>query len=131
MIEPKFFDYVKMISQTKEIPEFDAHFEKEYNPFIINRFFSLMSDTSLLVANAINKNYGMSKKNHFLFLHGMVRKGKRFHRGKWPKMPKNKRIEFLMDEYDYSHKRATEASRLITDEQIIKMKEAKQQGGAL
>lgn len=130
ILEPKLFDYIKMISETKEIPEFDDHFEKTYAPFMVNRFFSLIPDNSILVVQLLNRNYSMSKKNHFLFLHGMVRKGKRFHRGKWPKMQKNSKIEFLMEEYNYSHKRATEAGRLITDDQIIEMKQAKETGGA-
>jgi len=122
------FDYIKMITTTKEMPEFDDHFEKTYNPFMTNRALSLFGDNSVVIANAVNKNYGMSKKNHFLFLHSMVRKGKRKN-SKWPKFIKEDKISFIMEEYNYSYKRAKEASVLISDEQLLEMRKSKQQGG--
>jgi hypothetical protein len=127
MAEIGLFDYIKMISLTKEMPEFDEHFEKVYQPFLVNRFFSLCADNSVVIANLLNKNYEMSKKNHFLFLSTMIRKGKRYN--KWPKKQTDERVKFIMEEYDYSYKRAKEASFLITDEQILEMRQAYDQGG--
>lgn len=123
------FDYINMISQTKEIPEFDAHFEKTYSPFVVNRFFSLFKDNSVIIANTLNRNCEISKKNHFLFLHSMIRRSKRF--SKWPKKNNNERINFLMEVFNYSHKRAKEASMLITDEQITELHKADFKGGIL
>ncbi len=37
MSEPGLFDYIKMLNQSKEIPEFDEHFEKIYSTFMVNR----------------------------------------------------------------------------------------------
>lgn len=123
------FDYIKMLSYTKKLPEFDEEFEKTYAPFMVNRFFSLFRDSSVVVANLLNRNYGMTKQNHFLFLHGMIRKGNRIHKGKWPKRPKDADIELVMDEFEYSYKRAVEVMCLITDEQLTKMREARDTGG--
>ena len=124
------FTYIKMIELTKEIPEFDAEFEKIYSPFMVNRYFSLHKDESVLIANAINKNYNMSKRLHFLFMHSMIRKGKRPY-SKWPKRPADAKIQFIMEEYNYSYRRAKEASVFITDDQITEMKAAKSTGGVL
>lgn len=129
MAEPGLFDYIKMISWTKEIPEFDAHFEKVYTPFVVNRFFSLFQGNDVIIANALNKNYGMSKTNHFLFLHGMIRKSKRF--SKWPKEQKDDRVKFIMEVYNYSYKRAKEANVLLSDEDLSEIREAMKKGGKM
>jgi hypothetical protein len=121
---------MKMLSYTKKIPEFDDEFEKNYSPFMVNRFFSLFRDSSVVVANMLNKNYGISKKDHFLFLHGMIRKGNRIHKGKWPKKAKDADIEMIMEEYNYSYKRAVEVSNLITKEQLTEMQTDRYKGGA-
>lgn len=124
---PKLWDYIKMISQTKEIPEFDEHFEKTYEPFMVSRSFSLSGDNSVIVAQAINKSTKLSKKSHFLFLHGLVRRGKRFN--KWPKQLKEKRILTIMEMFDYSYAKAKESSGFISDEDIKAFEDSKDTGG--
>lgn len=123
------FDYIKMISYTKKIPEFDEEFQKNYAPFMVNRFFSLFRDSSVVIANLLNKNYGMTKENHFIFLHGMIRKGNRFYKGKWPKRAEDVDIFLVMEEYNYSYKRAVEIMPLITDKQLTEMRAARDTGG--
>lgn len=127
MEEPKLFDYIKMISQTKEIPDFDEHFRKTYNQFMVNRFFSLCGGNECCIASVLNKNYGMSNKSHFMFLHTLIRKGKRY--TKWPKQMKDAKVKALMDIYQYSYKRASEVVQFISDDQLADILSAKSTGG--
>lgn len=123
----KLFDYINMISQSKKMPEFDEHFEKNYQPFMVNRFFSLCQDNSILVANIVNKNYKMSKRDHFLFLHGTVKSAKRYN--KWPKKMKEDRISFIQDVFEYSYDKAKVANNILSDEQLDLLREHLDTGG--
>jgi hypothetical protein len=127
--ESNIWNYIKMISETKEIPEFDDTFEKLYNQFVVNRAMSLYGDTSVLIANMINTSSKMTNKNHFLFLHAMIRKGKRW--SKWPKKTSDSKIDFIMEEFNYSKAKAKEVVNLITDMDIKSMKKDKDTGGAI
>lgn len=125
--EPKLFDFIKMISQTKEIPEFDEHFEKNYSQFVVNRFFSLFQENSAILANEMNKGKDIPSKQHFLFLHSVIRKSSRF--TKWPKKIEDKKINFLMEVYEYSFQKAKSCSDLINDDQIKELEAMFYEGG--
>jgi hypothetical protein len=117
---PQLFDYIKMISTTKEIPEFDEHFEKTYVPFIVNRFFSLFNGNAAVIANEANSFSSVPKKLHFMFLHNLIRKGKRY--SKWPKMEKDGKILFLMEVYNYNYRKAREICNLISEKQMEELR---------
>lgn len=106
-----------------ENPE-ESH--KNYNPFIINRGFSMNMDT-VLIANEININHEINKHAQYLFYNHSVRPGKRYiawH--KKDKEDKNEKIKNIQILYNYSRKKAEEVCDLIDEEKI---KEKIKKGG--
>lgn len=121
------WDYINMISSSKIMPDFDDEFNKVYNPFLVNRFFSLTCEANIVIINEINKMPALGKKEHFLFLHKIIPKSKR--RNVWPKKKKDEKIEFLMEAFQCSYEKARSFSDLITDEQIEKINASTYKGG--
>jgi len=119
--------YISMITTTKEIPEFDEHFEKVYSPFMVNRFFSFLGESSMVIVNEINETPGLGKREHFIFLHAAIRKSKR--RSKWEKQPKDEKVKLLSDVYECSVEKAKTFADLISDEQMSTIHDLVFKGG--
>jgi hypothetical protein len=126
--EISLWDYIGMITTSKKIPEFDENFERVYSPFVVNRFFSNLGDYSTVLANQINKTPGLGKREHFIFLHSVVRKGKT--RGKWEKRKKDEKLEILSEVYKCSVEKAKAFADLITEKQMESIQEVLYKGGA-
>lgn len=120
------FDYIKMLSTTKKIPEFDEHFNKKYSPFLVNRFFSLHNGSTTMIVNELNK-YNMSKEQHFMFLYHTIRKGNRW--SKWPKRLSSNKIKKIQEVFNYSEQKAKAASEIISDKQMKEIDEIFYKGG--
>ena len=121
------FDYVKEILQGKKQLIVDELTEKEYNPFIINRSLSYHKDC-VLFANEMNRRHFIDKKLQNDFLLNTVRAKKRPF-SKWLKPESSDDIECLKILYGYSDQKALEALRLLSDDQIQKLKEKTHKGG--
>ena len=107
------FDFLNSINQTKiSLMDEDPGCEREYNPFLANRGLSYFLDT-IFLANEMNRIPGLGKKLQYDFLRISVRARKRY--SKWIKDESNDRIEALKTLYGYSHTKAKQAVKLISE----------------
>jgi hypothetical protein len=121
------FDYVNDILYGKKNLIVDAATEKEYVPFLANKSLSYQYDC-VMFANEMNIHHHLDKKLQFDFLLNTVRAKKRPF-SKWLKSESSYDIECLKILYVYSDQKALEALRLLSDEQIQKLKEKTHKGG--
>jgi len=104
----------------------DAAWDKEYQPFIINRAFSYHPDTVML-ANEMNRMNHLQKAAQNDYYHGIVRKRKRW--SPWHKAAPVGDVEILKEVYGYSDRRATEALAMIPKAELERMKARWTKGG--
>ena len=121
------FDYATAILQSKQQLIVDEITEKNYNPFLINRALSQHKDC-LAFANEMNSRHYLEKKLQFDFLLNTVRSMKR-PVAKWAKAEKNDDLECIKLAYGLSDSKARDALRLLSKEQIQKIKEETFTGG--
>jgi hypothetical protein len=110
----------------KDLYRSDSSWDKEYQPFIINRAFSYHPDTVIL-ANEMNRRSHLEKGAQNDYYHAIIRKRKRW--SPWHKAPPVGDVEILKEVYGYSDRRATEAIAIIPKEELTKMKEKWTKGG--
>ena len=121
------FDYVNAIMQSKKQLIVDELTEKEYNPFLTNRSLWYHKDC-IMYANEMNRRHFVDKKLQNDFLLNTVRSLKRPF-AKWVKVEISEDIECIKTVYGFSDTKAQEAFRLLSKEQIQKLKEKTQTGG--
>ena len=121
------FDYVNAILQNKKQIIVDEITEKDYVPFMTNRSLSYHKDC-IIYANEMNRRHFLDKKLQNDFLLNTVRSVKRPF-AKWVKSEKSEDIECVKMVYGLSDSKAREALRLLSDEQIQKLKEKTNTGG--
>ena len=121
------FDYVRSINEkTGNMMDIDPEAERDYVPFVVNRGFSFGNDT-ILYANEMNIRPNTDKRMQYDYLYNSIRRRKRF--DKWIKAngEDDGAIEFLMEYYMVSRKRATEYYRMIPKERLASI--LKSRGG--
>ena len=121
------FDYVNAILQNKKELIVDDVTEKAYVPFMVNRSLSYHYDC-IAYANEMNRRHFLDKKLQNDFLLNTVRSRKRPF-AKWVKTEKSEDIECIKQVYGLSDSKAREALRLLSEEQIQKLKEQTFTGG--
>ena len=121
------FDYVNSILQNKKNLIVDELTEKDYSPFLVNRTLSYHNDC-ILYANEMNRRHLADKKLQYDFLLNTVRSQKRPF-AKWVKAEKSEDLECIKQVFGLSDQKAREAKRLLSDEQIQKLKEQTDTGG--
>jgi len=121
------FDFVNSINYSKEDLIVDERTEKEYNPFIVNRAMGFGPDT-VIAGNEMNSRHHLDNKMQYDFLKSTVRKAKRYN--KWIKAEESD-IEAIQKFFGYSFFKATEALRILNEDQIdrIKLHLSMSQGG--
>ena len=126
---PGLFDYIKMLSQTKEMPVFDEHFNKTYNQYVTNMYFSLYQDTAMLANELQYRVTELSNRLHFLFLHRMIPRRKR----EWVQWYKPEamtpKLELVMNVYNYNRVKAQNALSLLSKEDIKALNNMQFKGG--
>ena len=100
--------------------------EKTYNPFLTNLALSYFPDT-IQFANMMNKNSHIDHLLQYSFLLNIIRKRKRF--SKWFKKNDDDVLEMVIEYYGYSVNKAKEALKILTDDQLEKIKEKMTKGG--
>lgn len=105
----------------------DTETEKSYAPYVVNRCLSYFPDT-LLHANEMNRLNFLDKKVQYDYYLGSIRARKRF--SKWLKKEENGDIELVKNYFGYSEKRAREAIRILSKEQIANIKKEMDIGGS-
>lgn len=100
----------------------DPEAQKAYLPFMVNRALSMHQD-SLFYANEMNLYSQLDKKTQIDFYLNTIRPRKRPF-VKWSKPIKVEDLDAVKTYYGYSDRRAMEAMKLLTEEQItfIKMR---------
>lgn len=122
------FDFVNAINKSKEnLFETRNYTESDYNKFIVNRAMSQYSDT-IFIANEANKILNnIPNKSHFSFYRFIVPSKKRY--SKWGKSDISKKVETIMQFYDYSLQRALEVESIFSEDDVKNMKEIMDTGG--
>lgn len=121
------FDYVTAILQNKKKLIVDELTEKSYAPFLTNRSLSYHRDC-IFYANEMNRYHQIDKKLQNDFLINIVRSQKRPF-AKWVKAEKSEDLECIKQIFGFSESKAREAVRLLSKEQIKKLKEQTDIGG--
>lgn len=123
-----FFDFLNAINTTKkDLIKEDPQSEKDYVPFMINRGLSYFPDT-IFYANEMNKYASIPKDWQFAFYMKSVKPKKRF--SKWHKKDQNSDdLKLIMQAYEYSAVRASEALELLSDTQLSELRASYSTGG--
>ncbi len=121
------FDYVNEILRGKTNLIIDEETEKGYVPFLVNRALSYHYDT-VLYANEMNRRHQIDKKLQNDFFINTVRSKKRSI-VKWAKTNKDENMQYVKKAYGLSDAKALDALRLLSQEQIQKLKEHTDTGG--
>ena len=116
-------DWLNSINFTKEDLSEDI---SSYPPFIVNRCLSGHLDC-ILFANEMNKNHHISKDMQYLFYLNSLRKKKRF--SPWLRKDKVKDLECVKQYYGYSNEKASQALKILTQEQLDFIKQRLDTGG--
>jgi hypothetical protein len=124
----KLSEYLNAINYTKTnlLDTEDESVEKEYTPFVVNRCLSYFIDTVLYV-NEMNRLPHTDKKMQFEYLLTSIRKNKRY--SKWLRRESEENLDLVKQFYGYSDTKAREILDIITDDDIIWMKQMIDTGG--
>ena len=116
-------DWLNSINFTKE--DLTEH-TKEYPPYIINRCLSGHLDC-VMFANEMNKYHHLDKDMQYSFYLNSLRKKKRF--SPWLRKDKVTDLECVKQYYGYSNEKASQALKVLSNEQIEFIKQRLDTGG--
>ena len=120
-------DWLNSINFTKEnLIEEDDSLKKEYPPFIVNKCLSGHLDC-ILFANEMNKYHFLDKDMQYNFYINILRKKKRF--SPWLRKDKITNLEYVKQYYGYSNEKASQALKILSNEQIEFIKKRLDTGG--
>ena len=120
-------DWLNSINFNKEnLIEEDSTLAKEYPPFIINKCLSGHLDCVLL-ANEMNRYHFLDKDMQYNFYLNILRKRKRF--SPWVRKEKISDLEFVKKYYGYSNEKAAQVLKILTNEQLLFIKQKLDTGG--
>lgn len=119
-------EFLNSINYSKKNIMMDSQSEKAYAPYVVNRCLSYFPDT-LLHANEMNRLSFLDKRVQYDYYLQTIRARKRF--SKWLKKEESSDIDLVKEYFGYSDKRAREALRVLTPEQIKSIKKEMNIGG--
>ena len=120
-------DWLNSINFNKQnLLEEDPLREKKYPAFIINKCLSGFVDT-VMFSNEINQYPGLDNKLQYDFYLNSIRKKKRF--SPWLRKDKVQDLECVKQYYGYSNEKASQALKILTQEQLIFIKQRLDIGG--
>mgnify|MGYP003126729108 CR=1 FL=1 len=122
------FDFLNNITHKKiNIMDIDNEIEKDYVPYVINKFLSQHIDT-IEDADTMNSMSHLPNKLQFDYLINSIRK--KFRRAeKWLKSETDLDISAVKEYYNYSNQKARDAIRILTAEEISYIKKKIYKGG--
>ena len=120
MSDKTVFDVIKNINVNKN-EEIRNEMISLYDLFIINKAFSLHSDT-IFYANVMNMNSQISKKLQYDYYMNSIKK-----RNRWVKWPKKKTdkddiVNFISNHLSMNYKNATNISKILTISEISEIR---------
>jgi hypothetical protein len=116
-------DWLNSINFTKE--DLSEH-TKDYPPYIINRCLSGHLDC-VMFTNEMNLHHHLDKDMQYSFYLNSLRKRKRF--SPWLRKDKVTDLECIKKYYGYSNEKASQALKILTQEQINFIKQRLDTGG--
>ena len=125
MIELK--DWLNSVNFNKEnLIKDDPDIIKQYPPYIVNRCLSGHLDC-IMFANEMNMYNFLDKDMQYSFYLNTLRKRKRF--SPWLRKDKVQDLECVKQYYGYSNEKASQALKILTQEQITFIKQRLDTGG--
>ena len=121
-------DYLNSINQSKEnlMDSDDPGWEKNYPSYVINKCMSHHYDT-IMYANEMNMCQHIDNKLQYDFFINTVRSRKRF--SPWDKKQKMNDLDVVKQYYGYSNEKASQALKILTQEQLDFIKQRLDTGG--
>ena len=120
-------DWLNSINFNKnDLMEMDSSLKKEYPPFIINKCLSGHLDC-IMFANEMNKSHFLDKDMQYTFYLNTLRKKKRF--SPWLRKDKVSDLEYVKSYYGYNNENASQAMKILSNEQIEFIKQRLDTGG--
>lgn len=102
--------------------------EKDYVAFIVNRALSYHIDC-ILYANELNQLPNLDAKLQYHYYMHSIRAYKRKY-VPWVKKEKSENVNLLAEYYGFSRTKARDVVAMVTDEEMAKIKEYLDKGGA-
>lgn len=125
--QTKIWQYYDAVSARRDVSILDdPDFDKEYQPFLINRGLSYHED-AVLSANLMNERAALDKKLQVLFLINTLRPRKRF--SQWVKSSVSDDARTVAEYYGCSLRHARDLVSLHTSEQLAYMQSRLEKGG--
>lgn len=125
------FDFVNAASHTKQdliAASADPNETvKQYNPFIVNKAFSMWEDT-ILHANEMNKAHNLFKGAQFSYYLSVLRPRKRF--SKWHKVDKSADLDVIQEYYQCNRTVAKGYLKVLTPEALKEINNKMTKGGS-
>ena len=120
-------DWLNSLNFTKEnLVQEDPSLAKDYPPYIINRCLSGHMDCIMFV-NEMNKYHFLDKDIQYEFYLNTLRKRKRF--SPWLRKDKISDLEVVKRYYGYSNEKASQALKILSNEQLNFIKQRLDTGG--
>ena len=120
-------DWLNSLNFTKEnLIQEDPSLSKDYPPYIINRCLSGHMDCIMFV-NEMNKYHFLDKDIQYEFYLNTLRKRKRF--SPWLRKDKISDLEVVKRYYGYSNEKASQALKILSNEQLNFIKQRLDTGG--
>lgn len=125
--QTKIWQYYEALSSRRDVSIIDdPDFDKEYQPFLINRALSYHED-AVMAANLMNERASIDKKLQVLFLINTLRPRKRF--SQWVKSSVSDDARTVAEYYGCSLRHARDLVSLHTSEQLAYMQSRLEKGG--
>ena len=120
-------DWLNSINFTKKnLMEEDPSIKKDYAPYIINRCLSGNLDCIMFV-NEMNKYSFLDKDMQYSFYLNTLRKKKRF--SPWLRKDKVTDLQCVKQYYGYSNEKASQALKILSQQQLDYIKQRLETGG--
>jgi len=120
-------DYLNSINQNKiNIMQDDPEAEKGYPAYVVNRCLSGHLD-AIMHVNEMNKRHSLSNKMQYDYLINTLKPRKRF--SPWLRKESLEHIELVKEYYGYNDDKAIDALKILTVDQLDKIRKALYKGG--
>ena len=121
-------DWLNSINFNKSnLIEEDPSVIKDYPPYIINRCLSGHLDC-IMFTNEMNKYSSLDKDMQYIFYLNTLRKKKRF--SPWLRKDKVTDLQCVKQYYGYSNEKASQALKILTNQQLDFIKQRLDIGGS-
>lgn len=118
--KPTPFVAIKAISETRPLTWADLTDQQlTYEPYLVNRAFSLSEDTTL-IANLMNERSYLDKDIQFTFMVAAIRPKRRWN--SWPKVTDEPEVELVARYYGMSAREARKITALHSPAQLTQIK---------